>query len=268
MAHGLKSAKAKLVRATKHLRVIKKCIAAYSRTKPHVLVRKSKGKKKLNIPKPPPVEISILAGEMIYQMRSALDHLAFELIKRNPNVATIDPEWEEHTQFPLRTRRHKRGIARKSDFSRDLPGISDAAFAIIESMQPYHGVGAVNNALRFLGCLSNIDKHRHLNLLRPRIVQFESVRYPSGLSGRGHETLDRGAEVYPAFPQRPLTGAIDAQPEKPMYVKRHYRALVAFNERRYLGEATKLPVEYLLELVLQQIQTFVVPAFEKLLYNP
>jgi hypothetical protein len=264
-ALGLKSAKVKIVRATKHLYAIKRRIAAYARTKPHKIVKKAKGNKKLNVPKPPPLEISLLAGEMIYQMRSALDCLVFDLIKRNPNIATIAPDWEENCQFPMRVSLPKNSTPplNKSEFGRDLPGIADTPFAFIESVQPYYGVGATNNALRFLRYLSNIDKHRHLNLLRPRVRQSESVRYPSGLSGRGYGMLDRGAEIYPVPPMRPLRAAYSADAEKPVYVKRHYRAGVAFNERRYLGDATTLSVDYLLELILEQIKTVIVPAFEK-----
>ena len=65
MVRGLKSAKVKLVRAAKHLRAIKKRIAIYAHAKPHKIARKSKNKKKLNIPKSPPAEISLLAGEMV-----------------------------------------------------------------------------------------------------------------------------------------------------------------------------------------------------------
>jgi len=270
MASGLKSAKVKLVRAAKQLGAIRRSIAAYARTKPHKITKKGKGKKKLNIPKSPPVEISLLAGEMIYQMRSALDHLAFDLIKKNPNVSAIDPEWEEHCQFPIRVRLPKncKPPLSKEKFLGDLPGIADGPFAFIESVQPYYRVGAVNNSLRFLGYLSNIDKHRYLNLIRARIRQYESVRFPSGLSGRGYSTLERGAEIYPAPQQHPLRATHDSKPEKPVYVKRHYRALVAFNERRYLGEATALTVDNLLELILQQINEVIVPAFEGFIDKP
>jgi hypothetical protein len=271
MASGLKSAKVKLVRAEKQLRTIKKCLTIYARSKPHKIIKKTKGKKKLNVPKSPPTEISLLAGEMIYQMRSALDHLVFNIIKRNPNVSTIDPEWEEHCEFPIWTKPLKPGQKTplsKAKFSRPLPGISDAAFAFIESVQPYYGTGEINNALRFLGHLSNIDKHRRLNLTIPRVRQHESVRYPSGLSGRGYSTLDRGAEIRATPPMRPLRGPIDAKPEKPVYVARHYRALVAFNERQYLGQATTLTVDYLLQIILNQIETVIVPAFEKFIQKP
>lgn len=270
MASGLKSAKIKLIQAEKHLRAIKKCLAIYARSKPHKIVRKTKGKKKLNVPKPPPVQISILAGEMVYQMRSGLDHLVFDVIKKNSNISTIDPEWEEHCEFPIWTKPLKLGQKTplpKQKFARPLPGIADAPFAFIESVQPYYGVGVVNNALRFLGHLSNIDKHRRLNLVVPRVRQYQSVRYPHGLSSRGYATLDRGAEIYPTAPQRPLSNPF-GEAQKPRYVARHYRTLVAFNERQHLGEASTLTVDYLLQLVLEQISTVIVPAFERFAKNP
>jgi hypothetical protein len=70
MISGVKSAELKLVRAAKHLRTIKDCITAYSASKPHKIVLKAERKRKVNIPKPPPREICILIGEMVYQMRS------------------------------------------------------------------------------------------------------------------------------------------------------------------------------------------------------
>lgn len=267
MPSGLKSAKIKLVRATKQLNALKRSITAYSRSQPHKIVKKAQAKKKPNV-RAPPLEISLLAGEVVYQMRSSLDNLVFDLIKRNPDVASIDADWEENCQFPTRTKVPRTPLPlNKNDFRRDLPGIADVPFTFIESLQPYYEVGAVNNALRFLNAISNIDKHRHLNVLRPRVRQYESVRFRHGLSGRGYSMLDRGAEINPTLPQRPLSNPL-GEPEKPMYVKRHYRTVVAFNERRYLGDASTLPVDYLLELILEEIKTVIVPAFEKFIKKP
>src|SRR5208283_1945858 len=100
----------------------------------------SDGKEYLNIRKAPPTEISILAGEIVYQIRSALDHLVFDLIKVNPAILSIDPEWFEHCEFPLRTKIAvgKQPPLPQKDFSRPLPGISPTAFAFIESVQPYN----------------------------------------------------------------------------------------------------------------------------------
>jgi hypothetical protein len=263
---GIASAELKLIRAAKHIRTIKRSIAVYAASKPHKLIKKSHSKKQLNIPKSPPIEIAISAGEAIYQMRSALDYLAFSLIERNPNISTIDPEWKEHCEFPLWTkplRPGQRAPLPKDRFARCLPGIADAPFTFIESIQPYYRQGAINNALRFLAHLSNIDKHRRLHLTRPRVRQHESIRYPSGLTGRGHSSLDRGAEIYPVPPLPPLLALNIAESEKPVYVKRHYTTFVAFDEWDNLGEATTLPVDELLELILNEITTHIVPAFKK-----
>jgi len=257
MVSGLKSAKLKLARAAKQLRAIKKCINSYSASKPHKIVTKAKGNKKLNVPKGPPQHISILAGEMVYQMRSALDHLAFALVKKNPNIARIEPNWSERCQFPLKTKLPKGSTPplSKKDFSNDVPGISDEAFVFIESIQPYYRKGAPNSFLGYLAHLSNIDKHRHLNLIRPRIRASQRVEFRSGRKTGSFQALDRGAIISPSYGKD--------ESDRPVKVHRRYRTFAAFNEGKYLGHAATFPVDVLLEAILYNIDTYVVPAFEK-----
>ncbi len=262
MVSGIKSAELKLIRAKKHLRAIKRYVAKYSASQPHRITAKTKGKTKLNIHKAPPREIAILAGEMIYQMRSALDHLAFDLVQRNPNVATVDPKWREHCQFPLRTKlsNNRPPPGTRADFGGDVPGISSDAFAVIEGMQPYRSsaIYTTNGCLRALVILSNIDKHRRLNLIRPRIRQKQYVRYGSGARYGSWKILDRGAKVEPPHHEGESGG--------PVYVNRRYTALVTFDERDSLGEATNsVPLDILLDLILYQIEVFIIPAFRQLL---
>jgi hypothetical protein len=100
MISGLESAKSKLTRAGKHLRAIERCISLYAASHPHKLTKtKGKKSKKLTIPKVPPRGIAILAGEMVYQMRSALDHLVFELV--GLNASKLPADWFKHCEFPL-----------------------------------------------------------------------------------------------------------------------------------------------------------------------
>lgn len=261
MSDGIKSAKLKLTRAGEHIRAIKRCIAEYSASKPHKIVSKSKYQKQLNIPKSPPLEISLLAGEAVYQLRSALDHVAFQLVQMNPNIASIKTNWRENAQFPMRTKvpRGCRPPLAKDMFFSDLPGIADEPFAFIESLQPYYGIGAVNNALRFLVHLSNIDKHRHLNLIRPRTKAFESVRFVSGSTHTGYSMLDRGARLE--------SPAGWSKGDPPVYVNRRYRTVVSFNEK-LLGGASGLHVDYLLELILHQVTSVIVPSLEKFIKKP
>jgi len=238
-------------------------MSLYAASHPH-RITKTKGKKtkKLTIPKRPPREISILAGEVVYQMRSAIDHLVFDLIKRNPNIATIDPEWFEHCDFPLRVKL-KPGQTpplAKGKFSNALPGISDRAFDFIERVQPYYGRGAINNALRYLAALSNIDKHRYLNIARGRVRVHRKVVFASGLRADGTAAMDHGAEI----PSETGWNENDL----PVKVHRSFRPFIAFKEREILGDATTLPVDYLLKLILEQIETVIVPAFEKFIKKP
>lgn len=256
---GIESAKAKLVRAKKHLKAIKRCIADYSASRPYKLT-KPKGKKttKLTIPKSPPRQIAILAGEMVYQMRSALDHLVFDLVKQNASVAGGNSKWFENCEFPLRINLKP---GQKPPLPHDafggLPGISKSAFAFIESVQPYYGNAAVNNALGYLGKLSNIDKHRHLNVVRGRVRKFQTIRYASGMRSRGFQAVDHGAEIPPE------TGRDES--DRAVNVQRSFQAFVTFKERDVFGDATALPLDYLLQLILEQIQTIIVPAFEKMI---
>jgi hypothetical protein len=257
MITGLESANLKLVRAAKHLRAIKRCIAEYAANKPHEIVSKPNRKKRLKI-RAAPIEIAILTGEMLYQMRSALDHLAFELVKRNPKIAIIDPKWEKNAQFPLRTSIPNCAPAlAKGKLSNDLPGVSDKALTFIESLQPYNR-GADNTWLCILCKLSKIDKHRHLNVVRPRTLKSDTIRSASGHVLSRH-TLDHGAELEPI--------ALRMNSEFPVYMKRRFRTFVAFDEKA-LGDANGLPIDYVLQKCLKTIQIHVVPALKKLIKSP
>lgn len=263
MVSGIKSAELKLIRAAEHLKSIKRCIATYSAGKPHKIAIKPKRKKQLNIPKSPPKRISILAGEMVYQMRSALDHLTFEIIKLNPNISAIDPDWREHCQFPLRLSLPpgKMPPLAETEFIRNLPGISHKAFTVIERMQPYYGNGPANNMLELLANLSNIDKHRHLNLVRPRIRQFQQIAVGGQVVNGKWMMLERGAKIKPAdITYYKADGAVK--------VNRSYTALVAFDERSYLGDSADYPLDILLDLILYHIKVFVIPSLVSLIQQP
>jgi hypothetical protein len=205
---------------------------------------------------------------MVYQMRSALDHLAFDLVKSNATKVQLPAKWFKRCEFPLCLTIPTAGNppvpynlpAPYNIFSRTLPGISKQAFAFIERVQPYYGVGAVNNYMRFLAELSNIDKHRYLNVVRGRVRKTHTIRFASGLVSSGHQALDHGTEL-------PLEVGWD-ESDRPVYMHSRFRAFVTFKERDVLGDATTLPMDYLLQSMLEQIQTVIIPAFDKFIKKP
>jgi hypothetical protein len=101
---------------------------------------------------PIPVEASLIAGDALQNLRSALDHLALAMMRKSKaNIST-------QSGFPIFDSAEdyadpKRGAARK------IGGIHDLALQEIDRLKPYKGG---NEKLWFLHRLNNIDKHRLL----------------------------------------------------------------------------------------------------------
>ncbi len=257
MIGHIDSAKLKLIRAAEHIKEIEDRVATYAASEPHEIIVESDSKATMKI-RFPPHDIAIPLGEALYQMRSALDHLAFGLVKLS-NLVPSSVRWDK-VAFPLKLQLPEGVWAAPvpfghKSFSQFLPGIAIGPFTFIESLQPYYPFGAPNTWLGFLAQLSNIDKHRRLNFLRPRIIHTE-VRKDSSLL----RTLDDGAEVQSSFP-------LD-HPDSTVDVERRFSAQIAFNEHDALGDAGGLPIEYILRECLNTVETVIVPEFEKFIQNP
>jgi hypothetical protein len=96
---------------------------------------------------------SAIFGQGIYNIRSALDHLAWQLVLLDGQEPT------RATQFPLLdSNRDKSGRKVRVDIA---PGIKrPEILATVESMQPYHGGGKWGDQLGVVAELSAIDRHR------------------------------------------------------------------------------------------------------------
>jgi hypothetical protein len=264
---GLESARLKLIRASKHLHALERRIGAYARTDSHRLIVDPNGKETVHIGNQPSPEIAILAGEVVYQLRSALDHLAFDLVKVSANAKGIilPVGWEKRCEFPLLLTIPTKGnppvpckTLPRDWFNKILPGISTAAFTIIESLQPYHRVGTAN-VLRLLTDLSNIDKHRYLHVTVAKVAVYRHYQLRDGTildSGRGG--FEHGAQIEP--PDQSIYGVVD--------VKTRLLPYVTFDEPAVGDGVATLEVESVLKICLQQITDFVIPAFDKLINNP
>src|ERR1700722_4851148 len=142
MISGLDSARLKLIRAAEHIDSVVNSIGAYSGSEPHEITMNADGKETVHVQILPPPEISVTVGETIYQIRSALDHLAFDLVKLNTRKITLPDDWSEHCLFPLKlcipTACNGNTPVPYKYFEKALPGISIHAFEFIESLQPYY----------------------------------------------------------------------------------------------------------------------------------
>jgi hypothetical protein len=246
----------KLKRAIEHLEAVKGAIAQDVSTYGNRFTAIADGKETLDLLEPGPV-ISMLAGELIYQLRSNLDHLAFDLVEMNSSGIALPAGWEEECQFPIRTTlKPGQTVPLPYGTFKNLPGIPVEAHTIIERVQPYYPVGSVNNSLRFLNKLSNIDKHRRFALTRTRAKVRHKILYKSGCSGESLETLDHGEEM-----PTPYSWGDDPI----LSVERNITLKVAFDERDALGDATTVPIDDLLETILNEVWKGVIEPLRGLL---
>lgn len=96
-----------------------------------------------------PLSIALLTGDILFNLRAALDHLAFQLVLANGCTPT------KQTYFPISDDATKY----KTEAPRKVRGMSPAAIKAIDEVKPYEGG---NDRLWQLHRLNAIDKHRVL----------------------------------------------------------------------------------------------------------
>jgi hypothetical protein len=147
-------AHSKLARARKHLDELRAAIAAFFAAQPYEVLHEEEISTgdliyKLRICHEVPGDWSLIVGDVLHNLRSALDHLAWRLVELNNNTPS------RHIQFVI--------CANQAAFQRAAPnnlrGVSQTAMTFIENLHPYRGG---DDLLWQLNELNSIDKHRLL----------------------------------------------------------------------------------------------------------
>lgn len=158
----------KLHRAQEHLDVLEADIAVFERREPYELAGDLKSEPgffllRLKLLEDPRQRWGAIIGDIAHNYRSALDHLAWQLVKGNGGNAG----WE--TKFPIYSseadylvwREPRPASDPRGKRSDPLAGIPEVIIAAIEDMQPYkRGDEADEHPLALLSRISNRDKHR------------------------------------------------------------------------------------------------------------
>jgi hypothetical protein len=193
--HPLNGAFARLSRAEEHLADLVRKLALRGQEQVNAIRTEPNPQdpKKLIVQRPElPLDLSfsVLVGEIVYNLRSTLDYLIFELAALDSGVII------DGTQFPIEDR--KKGFKWRVNGGW-LKGLNAAHIAAIEALQPYRG----GNWTAILRDLSNPDKHRTLvptqaeHELTIHVVDRDHIADFSDLPGavRSAITSD-GTEVY------------------------------------------------------------------------
>lgn len=147
--------KLKLDRAKKHLTDLESACDRFLDSNPYTIIAKDnpeaeQRQHRLVRAEKPPDCLSLIAGDAVHNLRSALDHLIWQLV-----IANGGKPDELKTEFPI--------WRSKSRFESGRPGnakgISKDALEILYGLEPHKGG---NNSLWLLRQLDVVDKHRLL----------------------------------------------------------------------------------------------------------
>jgi hypothetical protein len=170
----------KLLRARRHVEELRERIDRMKRDGVLGVDTEQQGRERtvrLVLREDPPTELSAIIGDALHNTRSALDCLAFEACTRGAAAAgtALTDRQERDASFPIAsTEAEFRRRARQ-----DLPHATNAVIETVHSRQPYYIAAQIptltgdelaeevkHHPLSTLARLSNIDKHRHLHLVR------------------------------------------------------------------------------------------------------
>jgi hypothetical protein len=152
---SLRGPRLKLDRAKKHLNDLEEGVNRFFETDPYELfvednLEAGQRQHKIRRVDPVPDALGLIAGDVIHNLRSALDHLVWQLViangKKPDDMRTEFPVWSKEAGF----KKGKPGRAK---------GISKEALNVLYGLKPYQGG---NDALWLLHQLDIVDKHRLL----------------------------------------------------------------------------------------------------------
>jgi hypothetical protein len=171
----------KIARAEEHAETINNEVREWSATDPYGLIQKrdSQGSRHsfhIEVRNEPPLQRwSLIAGDCVHNLRSALDHFLYAIVLRKP--AGILPGYERSIQFPI------------ADCPSRMPTekwyglLSGKVRTAIDGVQPYNRPHAdFRPLLGVVRDLNNSDKHRLLNVHIPRLqrAEFPGITVPDG----------------------------------------------------------------------------------------
>ena len=145
----------KIERANEHITNLRNVIQGFFDSKPYLVSTKRDASRRLvyylsNV-QPIPANIAPIAGDAIQNLRTALDHLAWQLFQIGTGGATNNRK----VYFPIADDATKYGA-----YLQSLSGFRSDAIATFRTIEPYKG--GKDEKLWVLNKLNIIDKHRLL----------------------------------------------------------------------------------------------------------
>lgn len=148
---SLEGARIKLARAARHLDELKEAARRYLESHPFQVVREG-AVYSVKIVQTVPPEWGAIVGDVVHNLRSALDLLAWQLVETGGGTPSKD------TCFPVSLA----GSTFEGNLQRALAGASTSGLRFVRRLKPYRGGNAT---LVRLHAVDIVDKHRVILLV-------------------------------------------------------------------------------------------------------
>jgi hypothetical protein len=257
--HPLAGVVEKLRNADDHMHRLERATLLYlnSRTNASILSERdagdsTRGRLRFKVLHQPPLKLAAIAGDVVHNLRSALDYFVEELVKRNGHKPTF-----QH-QFPICANHEGFTDALKKG---RLYGVHARAVRAIEGFQPYQvkPEAQPRHPLIHLHTLSNRDKHHMLAIsaLNAEFVwKFVAKDGRVLRSDKTTETIHDGG-VLAELPTQFVIDGTEVQLQSQLAIR------IGFDESSFSG----FDVAGALQGIRELIGMFMLPAFA-LMFDP
>lgn len=264
--HQLKGVQLKIARAEKQLAALNRAISLHIESNPYTLVGDFESETsedyvvRAQARNPIRPGWAVVVGDITHNLRSALDHLAWQLAMPNPPSKTGFPVFLKQKEYNRRTRGRKPAPGSGLSMVRGMP---NAARTSIRDLQPYRRAKlrqrtADSDPLWLLHELNRVDKHQVLQIAAFTLSVIAIHLIVDGRRGGGYFAvhkgpLKNGAEIW----RRRIPG----QPRPKVEMDYKFTPDIAFAEP---GPAFGRPVIDTLLAAGDAVTTDVLPKLEPL----
>ncbi len=191
---ALAGPQAKVERAKRHVQELQVAVKAFLDTGPYEVRADIKGPNRVTRVAVVPIHIAGIAGDILHNLRSAFDHIAYRAVSVGLGQPPAKP-WE--IEYPIADSASEYPALR----DRKVKGARKDALDAIDATRPYRGG---QDVIWRINKLNNIDKHRFLLTVGSafKAVNFKSVfeTHARGFRYTGADGLERMSGHDVTFP--------------------------------------------------------------------
>lgn len=218
---------AKVSRAKEHLVDLKDAIDSYADTHPYTVAQRVEGKKQRRVwrleftASPANTDIPVIAADVVYNLRSGLDHLICAMVPAKERYSVMFPILFEGVWEAIVPGEDQDRIKQRMRWASVVKTLPNDAVTALKRLQPPDDGGEPQetHGIRLLNRLSNMDRHRKLPLVAGGLAALRAAYTESDGTQRdrwanpatGH-TFANHAEI-PEIPEDAMNVQIRGVPE-------------------------------------------------------